>query len=105
LNGHPEQRLPNTLNLSFRGVQANVLLAEIGDRVAASAGAACHADSVDLSGVLQAMRVPVEWAKGTVRFSVGRATTAAEVDRAARVVAEAVRTGHLARSGDRPEQT
>jgi cysteine desulfurase len=91
LNGHPEKRLPNTLNLSFRGVQANVLLAEINEQVAASAGAACHADSVDISAVLEAMKVPLEWAKGTVRFSVGRGTTAEEVDRAAETVAKAVR--------------
>ena len=91
LNGHPEKRLPNTLNLSFVGVQANVLLAEIGEQVAASAGAACHADSVDISAVLKAIQVPVEWAKGTVRFSVGRGTTALEIDRAAGIVAEAVR--------------
>jgi cysteine desulfurase len=91
LNGHPEKRLPNTLNLSFKGVQANVLLAEVGEQVAASAGAACHADSVDISGVLRAMQVPVEWAKGTVRFSVGRDTTAEEVDHATGIVAKAVR--------------
>jgi cysteine desulfurase len=91
LNGHPHKRLPNTLNLSFYGVQANVLLAEIGEQVAASAGAACHADSVDISGVLKVMQVPIEWAKGTVRLSVGRDTTAEEVDRAAAIVAEAVR--------------
>jgi len=93
LNGHPTERLPNTLNLGFRGVLANVLLGEIGEQVAASAGAACHADSVDVSGVLKAMGVPVEWAKGTIRFSVGRGTTAEEVDRAAKIVAEAVRGG------------
>jgi cysteine desulfurase len=75
LNGHPEKRLPNTLSLSFRGVEANTLLSEIGERVAASAGAACHADQVDVSAVLEAMGVPVEWAMGTVRFSVGRDTT------------------------------
>ena len=91
LNGHPEQRLPNTLSLSFRGVEANTLLAEIGDQVAASAGAACHADGVDVSAVLEAMGVPLEWAMGTVRFSVGRGTTAEEVDRAVEVVAGAVR--------------
>jgi cysteine desulfurase len=56
LNGHLEQRLPNTLSLSFRGVEANTLLSEIGDQVAASAGAACHADQVDVSAVLQAMQ-------------------------------------------------
>jgi len=91
LNGHPEQRLPNTLSLSFRGVEANVLLSEIGDRVAASAGAACHADRVDVSEVLRALEVPDDWAMGTVRFSVGRETTAEHVDRAAEVVASAVR--------------
>jgi cysteine desulfurase NifS len=91
LNGHPEKRLPNTLSLSFRGVEANTLLSEIGEQVAASAGAACHADQVDVSAVLEAMKVPLEWAMGTVRFSVGRGTTADEVDRAIQVVAGAVR--------------
>lgn len=91
LNGHPEKRLPNTLSLSFRGVEANTLLSEIGDQVAASAGAACHADEVDVSAVLQAMEVPLEWAMGTVRFSVGRGTTTEEVDRTIEIVAEAVR--------------
>jgi cysteine desulfurase len=91
LNGHPEQRLPNTLSLSFRGVEANTLLSDIGTEIAASAGAACHAGEVDLSAVLEAMAVPVEWAMGTVRFSVGRGTTVAEIDRAIAIVADAVR--------------
>ncbi len=91
LNGHPEKRLPNTLSLSFHGVEANTLLSEIGEHVAASAGAACHADEVDVSAVLEAMKVPVDWAMGTVRFSVGRATTAEEIDRAVEVVGQAVR--------------
>jgi cysteine desulfurase len=91
LNGHPEVRLPNTLSLSFRGVEANTLLSEIGEEVAASAGAACHADELDVSAVLEAMKVPVEWAMGTVRFSVGRETNTEEVDRAGAIVAGAVR--------------
>jgi cysteine desulfurase len=90
-NGHGEKRLPNTLSLSFYGVEANTLLSEIGGQVAASAGAACHADEVEVSAVLQAMKVPVEWAMGTVRFSVGRHTTAEEINQAVRIVAEAVR--------------
>jgi cysteine desulfurase len=90
LNGHPENRLPNTLSLSFRGVEANTLLSDVGEQVAASAGAACHADEVDVSSVLEAMQVPVEWAMGTVRFSVGRATTAEQIDQAIEVLAEAV---------------
>lgn len=90
LNGHPEFRLPNTLSLSFKGLEANRLLEEIGLEVAASAGAACHSDTVTLSHVLEAMGVPVEWAKGTLRFSTGRMTTAEEIDRTVEVVAEAV---------------
>ena len=91
LNGHPENRLPNTLNLSFKGLEANRILEEIGLEVAASAGAACHADTVTLSHVLEAMRLPVEWAKGTLRFSTGRMTTADQIDRTIAVVVEAVK--------------
>jgi cysteine desulfurase len=91
LNGHPHRRLPNTVNLSFRGIEANRLLSEIAEQVAASAGAACHADEVEISAVLEAMEVPVEWAMGTVRLSVGRGTSAGEVDQAIAVVADAVR--------------
>jgi len=90
LNGHPVQRLPNTLSLSFKGLEANRILEEIGLEVAASAGAACHSDTVELSHVLEAMRIPVEWAKGTVRFSTGRMTTADQIDRAVAVVVDAV---------------
>jgi cysteine desulfurase len=90
LNGHPDHRLPNTVSLAFKGVAANRLLAEIGEQVAASPGAACHSDAVSVSHVLEAMRVPVEWAKGTVRFSVGRMTSAQEIDRAIDIVVDAV---------------
>jgi cysteine desulfurase len=91
LNGHPESRLPNTLSLSFRGIEANTLLSQISEQVAASAGAACHADKVELSAVLEAMRVPVDWAMGTVRFSTGRGTTVEQIDQAIEVIAAAVR--------------
>ena len=90
LNGHHQLRLPNTLNLSFKNLEANRILEEIGLEVAASAGAACHSDSLEISHVLIAMGIPVEWAKGTLRFSVGRMTTEAEIDKAIRVVADAV---------------
>lgn len=90
LNGHPDRRLPNTVSLAFKGLEANRLLEEIGLEVAASAGAACHADSVTLSHVLEAIQVPMEWAKGTLRFSVGRMTTADEIDRAVAAVVAAV---------------
>ena len=89
-NGNLETCLPNTLSVSFRGVDATALLTEIGDRVAASAGAACHSEGVEVSTVLTAMHVPLDYAMGTVRFSVGRPTTEREVDTAVRVVTEAV---------------
>lgn len=91
LNGHPDERLPNTLSLSFKGLEANRILEEIGLEVAASAGAACHSDTVTLSHVLEAMRVPLEWAKGAVRFSTGRMTTPDQIDIAINVVTDAVK--------------
>lgn len=90
LNGHPEKRLPNTLSVSFQGVAADRLLAAIGDEIAASAGAACHAETVTISHVLQALHVPEEWARGTVRFSVGRTTTREDIDTALPVIVAAV---------------
>jgi cysteine desulfurase len=82
LNGHPERRLPNTLNVSFLGHVGAELLAKV-PGVAASTGSACHEGTVTQSAVLCAMGVPPEVGKGAVRLSVGRYTTAAEVDRAA----------------------
>lgn len=97
LNGHPDARLPNTLNLSFRGLEANRILEEIGLDVAASPGAACHSDAITISHVLEAMEIPVEWAKGTLRFSTGRMTTEEEIGKAVKVVASAVK--RLLRTG------
>ncbi len=90
-NGHRQKRLPNTCSASFLGIEANRLLEEIGLEVAASAGAACHSDRVQISHVLEAMRVPEVWAKGTIRFTTGRFTTAEEIDRALEVIAASVK--------------
>jgi len=90
LNGHPKMRLPNTLSVSFRNIEANKLLAEI-DRVAASAGAACHSDSLKISSVLQAMQVELEYAMGTVRFSTGKMTTVEEVKETAAIFVKTAR--------------
>jgi selenium donor protein len=104
-NGDPEQMLPNTLSVSFRGIDATTLLAEIGDRVAASAGAACHAEGVDVSTVLEAMQVPLVYAMGTVRFSVGRATNVGQIDTAIDIVSRAVgRLGQTAAAGPPPQE-
>ncbi len=81
LNGHPEHRLPNTLNVSFVGrIGADILAALEG--VAASTGSACHSGRVELSPVLRAMRVPERIGAGAVRFSLGRRTTLEEIDEA-----------------------
>jgi cysteine desulfurase len=79
LNGHPEERLPNTLNVSFVGRHGADVLALL-DGVAASTGSACHEGSTKLSPVLEAMGVPLEIGMGAVRFSLGRSTTAEEID-------------------------
>jgi cysteine desulfurase len=86
LNGHPEQRLPNTLNLSFPGVDGRDLLTHAADEVAASVGSACHEDSEAVSGVLGAMGIEAERARGAVRLSIGTPTTEAEIERAAQAL-------------------
>jgi cysteine desulfurase len=79
LNGHPTERVPNTLNVSFEGYTAPELLQKIPE-VAASTGSACHAQSLEMSHVLQAMGVPERVGFGAVRFSLGQWTTASDVD-------------------------
>ncbi|EQD71531.1 aminotransferase class V, partial [mine drainage metagenome] len=78
LNGHPEQRLPNTLNVSFPGVSGALLLQRVADRVAAATGSACHAGDAAPSGVLETMGLSFERALGAVRLSVGHYTREAE---------------------------
>lgn len=89
VNGPPDLRLPNTLSISFPGIEANTIISEL-DKVACSPGAACHSDKVMMSHVLEAMQVPVEYAMGTIRFSTGRMTTEAEILAAADMIVETV---------------
>jgi cysteine desulfurase len=90
LNGHPVERLPNTLNLGFPGVNAATLLAAIRDQVACSTGSACHAGHAAASQVLLAMGRDLELAAAALRLSVGWATTAEEVQQAAEAIGAAV---------------
>ncbi|OQR92096.1 Cysteine desulfurase [Achlya hypogyna] len=83
--------LPNTLSIGLAGVQAAQLLRAIEGDVAASAGSACHSHTTSISAVLKAMAVESTYAMGTLRLSVGRYTTVEEVDKAATVIAAAVR--------------
>jgi cysteine desulfurase len=91
LNGHPVERLPNTLNLSFPGMNAAALLAAIRDQVACSTGSACHAGHAAPSQVLLAMGRDAGLAAAALRLSLGWATTAEEVQQAADVIGDAVR--------------
>lgn len=81
----PKSRLPNTLSISFEGIDSGRLLADVRDQVSASAGSACHTGG-GVSAVLQAIEVPEAFIKGTLRLSVGRHTTERDVDRAADII-------------------
>ena len=83
LNGDPEDRLPNTLHISFPGVTGRLLLQEADAVVAASVGSACHSEHDAVSGVLAAMGVDSARAAGAVRLSVGWMTTDDDLTRAA----------------------
>ena len=81
LNGHPTWRLPATLNMSFRRIEAESLLLALDLKgIGASAGSACTSGSLEPSYVLGAMGVSIEWSLGAVRYSLGRSTTGEDVD-------------------------
>lgn len=81
LNGHPTQRLPNNVNVAFDDVEGeSVLLLLDQQGIAASSGSACTSGSLEASHVLLALGMPPERAIGSVRFTIGRATTSDDVD-------------------------
>ncbi len=86
LNGHADERLPNTLNLSFPGVSGQTLLEHAAADVAASVGSACHEADATVSGVLAAMGASSERARGAVRLSLGVPTTVHDIERAAQAL-------------------
>jgi cysteine desulfurase len=100
LNGHPHQRLPNTLNISITGVRGDDLLAATPE-LAASTGSACHAGTTEPSPVLTAMGADPDHALSAVRLSLGRWTTAPDVDRAADLLTTAAHHPH-ARTAAQP---
>jgi cysteine desulfurase len=87
LNGHPTERLPNTLNVNFTGRIGAEILGRM-PQVAASTGSACHTGSVTLSPVLAAMGVSLEEGMGAIRFSLGRTTTWEELEEVLRLLRE-----------------
>ncbi len=80
-NGHPTQRIPNTLNLSFEYAEGESLLLNLDMKgIAASSGSACTSGTLEPSHVLVAMGVPLEASHSSVRFSLGRGNTAEDID-------------------------
>lgn len=90
VNGHPTERLGNTMNLAFRYVEGEAMMMKM-EKVAVSSGSACTSASLEPSYVLQACGVSGELANSSLRFSLGRSTTQEEVDYAASRVVEAVK--------------
>ncbi len=91
LNGAADRskRLPNTSNISFAGVDGAEIRAQLDAAgICVSTGSACNAESREVSGVLRAMNVPYEVARGAIRFSIGRYNTEAEIDEAIAAMAE-----------------
>lgn len=86
-NGDTEHILPNTLNISIPGLDTNLLLSEL-KSIAVSAGAACHAESSEISHVLGAMGIPVELARGAIRFSTGKYTDRREIEKAVEIISK-----------------
>jgi len=97
LNGHPDERLPNTLNLSFPGIDSTKLQAAVRDRVACSTGCGCHAGKTAPSATLLALGRDEGLATAALRLTLGVETTEAEIDEAASVLVSAV-SDILARS-------
>jgi cysteine desulfurase len=89
LNGHPTERLPGTLNVAFPGVEGESLLFALPE-LALSSGSACSSDSDEPSYVLRALGRDVQTAQSSLRFSIGRFTTPADIDTAAAAVAREV---------------
>jgi cysteine desulfurase len=90
LNGHPEHRISNTLNVSLEGVDSHALLESIPE-LAASTGSACHSGEHEPSAVLTAMGLSFERAIGAMRLSLGRGTTESEIEDAARLILDAAK--------------
>ncbi len=91
LNGHPEYRLPNTLNLSFEYVEAESLLIALDlNGIAVSSGSACASGSTEPSHVLLAMGIPPEACQSAIRFSLGRGNTEEDVDYTLSVIPDIV---------------
>jgi cysteine desulfurase len=102
LNGPDGERLPNNLNVAFRGIESEVMLLNLDlQGVAASAGSACTAGSLEPSHVLAALGHPPDRVNSSIRFSLGRGTTEAEIDETVAIVARIARRLRRTAEGER----
>jgi len=96
LNGTSDRnkRLPNTANISFAGFEGSQILTQLdAGGICVSTGSACNAESAEVSAVLKAMKIPIEVARGSIRYSLGRYNTPEEIDYTLRVLSETVASG------------
>lgn len=90
-NGHPTERLPNHIHLSFAGVEAETLLLHLDQQgVYASAGSACTANEINVSHVLSAMKIEDNMARGSIRFTLGKETTDKDIEATIKILQETV---------------
>ena len=81
MNGDRGRRVPNTTNISFEFIEGEALIYHLSDKgICASSGSACSSDSLEPSHVIRAMGIPFTQAHGSLRFSLSRYTTEAEID-------------------------
>ena len=91
LNGHPVDRLPGILNLSFHGIEGEALLIMLDmEGIAASSGSACSSGSVEPSPILTAIGLSPEAAQSSIRFALGRSNTSDDVDYTTDVIIKSV---------------
>ena len=109
INGHLEKRLPNTLNISFKGVYVEPLLADLNRMgIAVSAGSACSAESREVSRVLTALGLDSTTARSSIRFSLGRENSQTEIDTVIEVLPPIIekirkeRQAHIDKRGNEP---
>jgi cysteine desulfurase len=91
LNGSKEERLPNTANISFAGIEGESILAHLDEKgICVSTGSACNAETHEASTVLRAMNIPYREAMGAIRFSLSRFTTEAEIETTLQILPEII---------------
>jgi cysteine desulfurase len=90
VNGDHDHSLPNTLSIAFDRVEAHTLASILSSEICISTGSACHANSIEISSVLKAMKTDPDVAAGTIRISTGKHTTSEEIETAVQLIYEVI---------------